>query len=144
MEHIVKEIQPEDSIWIQDRAAEGRRICEQYGVSQETHLSPALMDLVFHSWWNDRGSKRVTEQDIVNCLGCLFGEILRLRFKADWSIITDQYGTDLALQVDTNGNTFEFTPCAFVAKRVVLDEEESGFFAGMENLLLRELGRSKP
>ena len=109
------------------KAAEGKKICEHYGVSPSNKLTPKTLDKVFHKWWNDKGSDRVSDRDIVNCLGCLFGEMMRVKFSSDWKIVTDKHGTDLTLQINSNDYNWEIAPLAFVAKRVESDEDESGF-----------------
>jgi hypothetical protein len=139
MEHTIRELNPKDHDWISERATEGQGICEHYGVTPASQISPKTLDMVFHLWWNDKGSDRVSKETIVNCLGCLFGELLCVKFGSIWKIVTDEFGTDLALQVVTDGHSWEITPLAFVAKRVESDEDESGFFAGLESMLLREL-----
>lgn len=141
MERTIKELQPKDQDWIGKRAAEGREICKHYGVAPASQVSPATLDVVFQTWWNDRGDDRVSDEGIVNCLGCLFGELIRVKFSSEWKIVTDDFGTDLALQVVTPNHTWEITPLAFVAKRVQSNENESGFFTAMESMLLDEAGK---
>lgn len=139
MERQVNELQPKDQDWINQRALEGRRICQRYRTAPGTQISPSILDDVFHSWWIDNSSDRISKEDIVNCLGCLFGEILQRKFVAEWKIVVDNFGTDLVLQVGMPSHSWEIYPISFVAKRVESNEDESGFFAAMEQMLLREI-----
>ena len=138
MKRQVKELQPRDRDWIQQSAVNGRQICHHYGVSPTTSVSPAILDTVFHAWWHDKGSDRVSIEDVVNGLGCLFGELLRGKFDTVWRIVTDKFGTDLMLEVKLPTNNLEIAPLSFVAKRAESKEDESGFFTAMESMLLRE------
>jgi hypothetical protein len=139
MEHEINELQARDFDWIHQRTEQGKKICERYGVEPGSQVSPTVLDSVFHSWWHEKSSDRVSPEEIANCLGCLFGELLREKFRAEWKIVKDEYGTDLALRIGPSSHTIEVTPIVFVAKRVESDEDESGFFVGMESLLIREI-----
>jgi hypothetical protein len=143
METTIKELQPRDHNWITTNAEKGRKICEHYGIPSASQISPKIFDKVFQTWWNDKGNDRVSENDIVNCLGCLFGEYMRMKFGMEWKIITDKYGTDLALQVEHGENIVEVAPLSFVAKRVEADDLERGIFQGMESLIIRQLGNAR-
>lgn len=139
MQRTVRELQVKDREWISKKASEGRKICQHYGFTSEINIIPTSLDKVFQAWWNDEANNRVAENEIVNCLGCLFGELLCKEFNSEWKIITDSFGTDLAVQVVTQDRTWDTFPLAFVAKRVKSSEDESGFFAAMESMFLREL-----
>jgi hypothetical protein len=139
MDRQIHDLQPKDQDWIARSASEGQSICNFYGVTPSTDLSPEKLDSVFHAWRNDSSDNRKGSEAIINGLGCLFGELLRGKFPAEWKILTDSYSTELALLVDTSGRTWELTPRDFVAKRVLSDEDESGFFAAMESMLNEEI-----
>jgi hypothetical protein len=133
-----EKLQPSDYEWISKNVVAGKEICEHYGFPLTGQVSSKLLDQVFHAWWNDKNNEKVSDEQIVNYLGCLFGEFLQETFASKWKIATDAFGTDLALDVVMPGHTWEIAPLAFVAKRVQSDVDESGFFYGMESMLLRE------
>ena len=95
-------------------------------------------------WRRDQGSSKISEDDIANCLGCLFGELLRAEFGSEWKFVTDDYGTDLALHIITSSDhTWETFPLQFVAKRVGSDEDESGFFSAFVLMMHQEMQKAK-
>lgn len=71
-------------------------------------------------------SADVTPQDIVECLGCAFGEYLVTHGECSWLVIADSFGTDLAVRkTGTDVTTF---PLAVIAKRIDSPPEELSFF----------------
>ncbi len=139
MKREVKELKPKDIDWINQKAEEGKSICRHYGFTSEDQISALTLDHVFHIWWNDKKNDRVATENIVNCLGCLFGELLRVKFDSKWQIVIDIFGTDLMLMINTPGNTWDIAPINLVAKRVDSSIDESGFFSAMESFLRGKL-----
>jgi hypothetical protein len=115
------------------------QICKTYGATQTRQISPADLDDVFQAWREDQSNGRVSDDDIVNCFVCLFGELLRMKFGLEWKIVIDNFGPDLALHILKTDQTWETCPIQFVAKRVESRDDEGRFFSALETWMKHEL-----
>jgi hypothetical protein len=132
MERKIDEIRLKDRAWIEQNASRGMEICESYGITQK-EPSPADLDRVFKAWKEDQRSDKVNDTDIINGLGCLFGELMCDEFGLQWKIVTDDFGTALALR--HLKSSWETYPQDFVAKRVEAGNDEVDFFKAMQSLM---------
>ena len=85
----------EDAAWIDDCIALGKRIAKFYGESAE--LTPTALDRVFNAWKADAASDKPSNSEIAQGLGCTFGHFLVCRHGARWVVVTDNFGTALAV-----------------------------------------------
>ncbi len=108
----------------------GIEIMAHYGVDQSVSIYENL-DNVYENWVSDKDEKPSKDAIIVG-LGSVFGDRLNKKHGTSWKIITDQYGSEYAIILNTGHQIY---PVDFVAKRVHGNEGELGFFSGLNNAI---------
>lgn len=136
MKYNSKELQEKDLVWINIKANQGLKIVKKYCKTNLEQPTPRDLDRVFQIWFYDHSLLRTSKKDIVNCLGCLFGEYLRIKYSMQWKIVTDEWGTDLALHLSKEKTLYVF-PLDLISKRIDSKEDESGFFSGLVSSLYK-------
>jgi hypothetical protein len=141
MERKIEELSYEGNKWIELNASQGIRICESYGAAHKELLSTYDLDQVFKAWKKDERTDKVTVTEIVNGLGCLFGNLMCIEFGLQWKTITDDFGTGLVLI--HSKSSWETYPLDFVAKRVDPKNNDGSFFSAMRDLMHGKLYEGK-
>jgi hypothetical protein len=78
------------------------------------------LDATWLAWQDDASSTRPEANIVVNALGIVFGKHLATALGLEWAIVTDDYGTDLAVFGQPNDVTF--FPANMISKRLELRE----------------------
>lgn len=110
----------------------GMGLMAHYGVDPLKSIY-ANLDAVYAAWATE-ASPRYTDEQVALGLGAVFGDRLARKHRCAWQFVEDQYGSDFALTIRGR----EIYPIAFVAKRIATlstPEPESGFFAGMDEVI---------
>jgi hypothetical protein len=116
-----------EATWVRSRASAARDLVAfLLSLPEPPTLKPTLLDRAFRAWRRMPPSEQVTQRDIVNCLGCAFGEFLASEVGAQWLVVSDSFGTDLAVREPSQGVVTY--PLAIVAKRLNNPPEELAFF----------------
>jgi len=98
-------------------------------------ISPEVLDQVFAQWL-DNPSEYGNNQ-VINSLGVALGEYMRRHLQMHWTIVTDQYGTVMAVHREQpDWTTFPFDT---VSKRV--QSREGNFFAAIYKMSESEINK---
>lgn len=120
---------PEDERWLETCLGEAGRLGLKY--TSGGAFKPEELDLVFSRWMAEDGEKE-SKALVSNALGAAFGAFLVEQHGFSWATVTDEYGTDYAVQ-HFPGPTMAF-PCSSVLKRIERGELE--FFQDLYVMLL--------
>ena len=114
-------------------SAESERVASQlaaavvlaraYTGDSEELPSLARLDTTWLAWQGDRSKSRPDANAVVNSLGIAFGKHVATSLMLDWFIVTDEFGTDLAIFGEPGAVTF--FPANMIAKRL---KEKSPIF----------------
>lgn len=137
MKHEISKLTKKDKEWIEQKALYGKTICEAYSLEEKDLVSTIDLDLAFKSWKEDKNPEKFSNTEIIQGLGCLFGQLMCLQFDLQWNIVKDNFGTDFVLLHPVK--TWETYPLDFVAKRAYSGEDEGNFFQAMQKLMQDEL-----
>ncbi len=126
-EETTRELTEPELCWIKSRASAAEDLVSfLLNRQRSVPLDPPQLDEAFQAWRRIPNTAEVTPKDVVDCLGCAFGEYLVARRGCAWLVVSDSFGTDLAVRkAGTDVTTF---PLAVVAKRLDSPPEELSFF----------------
>ena len=93
------------------------------GVEIERDALSQYFDRLRHGWFATRRRKRPDPNPIINRTGAGLGELLIKALGLRWVVVTDEYGTEMAVHGDA-GNIVLF-PMNAVGKRWVDDDRAS-------------------
>lgn len=128
----VRALTKKERIHLAKLNAEAVKILSRYAKSSKRKtISPENLDFAYGAWLKDINYKKATANTVIQSFGAALGLYLAKRANTKWKIVTDQYGTDLALIfIKTGMQTY---PIASVAKRVNRNEEP--FFVLLYNFM---------
>ena len=119
----------EEKDWLQMSLRASEDLSRKYGSGGE--LNPKTLDVIFARWMHEEGEKEPGEL-IADSLGAAFGDYMVQNHGFSWTVISDQYGTEFAVEHgETKTTGF---PRASVEKRI--DSGEEGFFDAIQVILL--------
>lgn len=90
---------------------------------KEEFLNAENLDYVLEQWKLDKSTTKSDKNDVVEMLGCAFGQDLINSLNCEWQILTDEYGTDFTVihkKYKING-----FPFSSVLKAIEEDRKES-------------------
>ncbi len=90
---------------------------------QEDFLKAENLDYVLEQWKVDQSNTKASKNEVVEMLGCAFGQDLINSLDCEWQVLTDQYGTDFTVihkKYKING-----FPFSSVLKAIEEDRKES-------------------
>ena len=126
-------VEGEDLQWLEELAEHGPAFVKTY---LPLVIEPELKDYdaAFHAWQNDP-SRLYTDDDVIHIVGGYLGNKLITDFDMQWVTVTDEYGTDYAVQ----GKQLEVMCFAFstVAKRIENNEHDFvyGVYYALKNVM---------
>jgi hypothetical protein len=124
----ISRLSPAESEWVQAQLATAVALARAYTGGSEDPPSLARLDSTWLAWRHDSSPSRPDPNSIVNGLGIAFGKHLAAALGLDWAIVTDDYGTDLAVFGEPGAVTF--FPANMIAKRL---EEEGPIFTQLHS-----------
>ena len=116
--------------WLEDSIASGRKLLEIYGTgtaaSDEADLLRTL-DLAFARWAGDEAPSRPPAEQAADGFGALFGQHLVESYGMRWVTVSDDAGTDVAVQARPPADESMIAfPVDAVLKRI--ESGQTGFF----------------
>jgi hypothetical protein len=115
--------------WIESNLGIAKALAAPYLDGEETLPAPPVLDQIFAGWLEDWRSLPEPERDdpnvYVNAVGVALGQALVDELGLEWAIVTDEYGTEIAVHGQP-GDILVF-PTNLVAKR--LERNETDFIA---------------
>ncbi|MBN1919266.1 MAG: DUF3806 domain-containing protein [Verrucomicrobia bacterium] len=121
--------------WLETGLNQARALGLRYGTGGE--LTPEELDRVFSRWMAEHEGKESGDL-VASALGAAFGAFFVEQHRFRWMVVTDEYGTDYAVQ-HALGQTMAF-PCSSVRKRIERGEPE--FFQDIYLMILDQLERA--
>lgn len=107
---------PAESDWISAQLSIAAALARAYTGDSEEPPSLDRLDSTWLAWQRDQSPSKPDANSVVNGLGIAFGKHLAAALQLDWSIVTDEYGTDLAVFGEPGAVTF--FPASMIAKRL--------------------------
>lgn len=98
------------------------KFIQKYSDQKEFYDAENL-DYVLEQWKMDKSVTKSNKNDVVEMLGCAFGQDLINSLDCEWQILTDEYGTDFTVihkKYKING-----FPFSSVLKAIEEDRKES-------------------
>lgn len=94
-----------------------------YSDKKEDIINSENLDYVLEQWKLDSSSNKKDKNEVVELLGCAFGQDLINNLNCEWQILTDEYGTDFTvIHKEYKINGFPFSS---VLKAIEEDRKES-------------------
>lgn len=119
----VKELELRDKQWISKTEKLGLEVLGFYAGTSD--VTPNSLDVAFRKWKSDKTRDRAPDNVVATGLGVLFGNYIVKRKDCRWVVVTDKFGTELALRAP-NGS--EVYPINAVWKRIDPENEDVNFF----------------
>lgn len=127
-----RELNKEEEKWVKESLERAAKLSMRYGSGGT--LDPAQLDAIFSRWKQER-EKKESAQEVVDGLGAAFGQFLVESTGFGWRMITDQYGTEYAVE-HPNWELTTF-PRTVVEKRIESGEED--FFRPIHHVITEEM-----
>ena len=102
------------------------------------------LDFVLEKWRLDESNDKETQEEVIEILGCAFGQDIVNELNCEWKLLTDEYGTDYtvihqeykingfpfssvlkAIEENRNGSLYDIK---LVLKKNILDAESGAEF----------------
>ena len=90
---------------------------------KEDYQNAENLDYVLEQWKNDKSVTKSNKNDVVEMLGCAFGQDIINSLNCEWQVLTDKYGSDFTVihkKYKING-----FPFSSVDKAIEEDRKES-------------------
>jgi len=126
----IRPLQSSDVEWLAKADEVGRKVLKHY--AQTAEVTPKTLDSAFRNWKADKGPKRAPDRVIAEGLGALFGNYVVKRKVASWAVVTDSFGTDLAVRSPAGR---ELYPISSVWKRIDPKDGDINFFEPIWTLI---------
>ena len=109
------------------------------GVEPGDQLVPATLDTAWVNWLQAHDRANEDPNPYINAFGCALGDYLVGRLGLDWRVISDEYGTEMAIWGEP-GDVRIFPP-NLVAKRYA--EGAGPFFVSVASALEERIGEMR-
>lgn len=117
-------------------------LIKKYSTKEEDIFNAENLDFVLEKWKSDTSNDKESVDEIVELIGCAFGQDVVDKLDCEWKILTDEYGTDFTVihkKYKINGFPFSSVLKAIEENRVgslndikllmkknIIDAENSG------------------
>jgi hypothetical protein len=119
----VRELSKQDHLWLEQARSNGFQVLKRYEGTVE--VTPSTLDRAFQKWKQDTSAGRASNEAVAQGLGVLFGDFVVMKQGSRWAIVTDSFGTDLAVVSSRNTQIY---PINAVWKRIDPSNEDMAFF----------------
>ena len=128
-------ITEEEKRWIEKQLQVGGDIVSEFSPRDAWNpLRLEALERAWSAWMDTRAADSEEINRAINGIGISFGELLVQSGVFEWTIATDDYGTDLAVRALPNRGDVLLFPANFVPKR--WERKESNFIEqGFEAIL---------
>ena len=142
----VEDLTDSEQAWVAENVARARDLGRKYGGDPDDSTAPSLVAL--DAIWSTFGAHlRQSGEDpnvLINMIGLAFGQRLVDELGFSWGIVTDEYGTEIA--VHGQPHDMVICPCNLIGKRWANGDDQfvAQLFTAMVADILRlrhELGR---
>jgi Domain of unknown function (DUF3806) len=111
---------PAEDEWVSTQLAIAAELARAYTGETEDPPNLERLDETWMAWQNDTDPEKTGPNTVVNALGVALGAHIIPALGLRWTIVTDAYGTDLAVYGEQNNVTF--FPANMVSKRLAENE----------------------
>ncbi len=134
-------LSPKELTKIAANTTKGREIYASYSGMVKGPVNFENLDKVFKAWAEDKSATKAGNEEMANCFGSLFGELLKAEFGFGWQIIEDQFGSEPALVDEVTGSVVY--PINSVWKRIEPKLDTTAFFKPMRDAIKQHLDSLK-
>ncbi len=125
---VFSDITETERAWIEAQTALGYQLVSEYSPSDaHNQLCPQALDRAWTSWLAKDIDDAECINQVINGIGTCFGILLVNTGVFEWTIATDDFGTDLAVRALPERGDVVVFPANFVSKR--WERKESAFLA---------------
>jgi hypothetical protein len=119
MEQKIDSLSENEEVWITNQLGAAANFVIAHSPTQAGNLlSLEVLDRAFANWIaNGNVGEGRTVNEVINCVGVAFGQILVDGIGLKWVIATDHYGSELAVYGLPNTGDVLIYPVNFIAKR---------------------------
>ncbi len=83
----------------------------------ECKMTPEILDVAYKNWLNGDTKLDMPANDVIHAIGFAFGQFLVDHDGFEWTIVSDQFGTDLGVRALPDRGDVLIYPANMVAKR---------------------------
>jgi hypothetical protein len=128
---------PSEEAWVREAISLARVMVGSFSPSDgAAPLEPAALDRAYSAW--ARTSSPEEANNVINAFGAALGQTMIDRFGFIWAIVTDEYGTELAVHGLPGTADILVFPQNLIAKRH--ERGEIGFIEPLYNALAEQFG----
>ncbi|QDV87609.1 DUF3806 domain-containing protein [Planctomycetes bacterium TBK1r] len=92
-------------------------------------MTPGVLDVAYRQWLTNGTDINEQANDVVHAIGFAFGQFLVDNDEFEWTLVTDQFGTDLGVRALPSMGDVLVCPASMVAKR--WETKETDFLVPM-------------
>jgi hypothetical protein len=97
-------------------------------------MTPEILDVAYKNWLNSDTELDKQANDVVHAIGFAFGQFLVDHEGFEWTIVSDQFGTDVGVRALPDRGDVLVCPASMVAKR--WESKETDFLAPIYRALI--------
>ena len=68
-----------------------------YNHNDTNNIDARILDLVLEKWKHDKSYDKASKEEIIEMIGCAFGQDIVDDLDCEWKVLTDEYGTDFTV-----------------------------------------------
>ncbi|MCI5054653.1 MAG: DUF3806 domain-containing protein [Flavobacteriales bacterium] len=121
-----RQLNKEDQLWVEQQLTVYEEMLQHY-LNTSNDYGPETIDIIFEKALPEVDNKAIEAQTVASAIGCAMGEGLKRQLGFEWVIVSDNFGTDLALI--NHSTTWTAFPISSVWKR--LESKETGFVSAI-------------
>ncbi len=118
---VIRELDKKELQWCDDAREMARALFQRYTSAVPSAVTPEQMDVVYSAWCDDDRDDLPPLQFLYQGFGILLGDLFRERFDYEWKMITDDFGSEISLYMQSPNATLQnswLSPLSMVGKRV--------------------------
>lgn len=130
------ELNASEREWIAKNLAATREMIVAFG-DESGEPAPAILDAAFADWMSRHDFDSEDPNPVINAFGIAFGQYLADQLALEWTVATDEHGTELA--VHGQPGDILIYPGNLVAKRYM--DRTTGFFVSLYEQFREQIER---
>jgi hypothetical protein len=130
MKQKFKQLNDAERQWISNSIANAQSLVAATSADDAgKEMTPEILDHAYKSWLNRGLATAEQANDVIHAIAFAFGQYLVDRDGFDWTLVTDQFGTDIGMRALPNRGDVLVCPASMVAKR--WESKETDFLSAI-------------
>ncbi|QDV87860.1 DUF3806 domain-containing protein [Planctomycetes bacterium TBK1r] len=118
MKQKFSELNDAEREWISLSIANARALVEAaHADDGNGDMTPEILDAAYRHWLNSGTEIDKQANDVVHAIGFAFGQFLVAKDGFEWTLVTDQFGTEVGVRALPKRGDILICPASMVAKR---------------------------